>query len=305
MHGGAGDLRTEELAPALLREGTRELRAALRVGARVLSQGGSALDAVVEAVSLLEDCEFFNAGRGSVLRSDGSVAMDASVMEGGGRRGGAVAGVRRIRNPVRAARAVLEDGVHVLLIGDGAESLASAWGLPLAPESYFRTERRLAELERRRARPAGGENESRETVGAVALDARGSLAAATSTGGSTGSHAARVGDSPILGAGTWADDATCAVSATGQGELFVRTAFAHEIDATMRLRGVELEVACTQALSRVAALGGRGGCIALDRTGRVAMPFTTPAMPRGLIRADDPIPWLAMRADEPLAPDPD
>ncbi len=298
VHGGAGDLRREGLGSEPLRAARSQLVAALRAGERVLGRGGRALDAVVEAVSALEESACFNAGRGSVLRSDGRVAMDASVMEGSGERGGAVACVHRVRNPVRAAREVLEAGAHVLLIGEGAERFAAERGLALEPERYFVTERRAAELQRQRAgAPAAP---ARETVGAVALDDRGGLAAATSTGGTTGGDPARVGDSPILGAGTWARDATCAVSATGQGEIFVRTAFAHEVDAALRMAGVTLEQACELALARVRALGGRGGCIAVDAGGNVAMPFSTPAMPRGLIRSGDRAPALALYSGESL-----
>jgi isoaspartyl peptidase/L-asparaginase-like protein (Ntn-hydrolase superfamily) len=235
----------------------------------------------VAAVCALEDCEWLNAGRGSVLTAEGGVEMDAALMDGAARRAGAVAGLRRVCNPVLAARAVMEHSPHVLLAGEGAERFAQARGLALAPPESFVTELRRAQLARWRERasaPAGG-----GTVGAVARDARGHLAAATSTGGMTGKLAGRVSDSALVGAGTFADDATCAVSATGTGDAFIRAGFAHAVDAGLRHAGLALELACERALASVRALGGSGGCAALDREGRVALPFDTPVMARGVI----------------------
>jgi isoaspartyl peptidase/L-asparaginase-like protein (Ntn-hydrolase superfamily) len=277
VHGGAGG------PPASAAE-AEEVRAAiaesLRAGHARLAAGGAALDAVEAAVAILESHPLFNAGRGAALTSAGGVELDAAIMDGRSRALGAVACVRGLENPIRVARLVLERSPHVLLVGAGAEAFAAAHGVATVEPAALVTSARWADLERVRQadRPdvrGGG------TVGAVALDAAGHLAAATSTGGTTNQLPGRVGDSPLAGAGTWADDATCAVSATGSGELFVRSAFAHEVDARMRLLGAPLDAACEQALRRVGSLGGRGGCIAVDARGRVALPFTSAAMPRG------------------------
>lgn len=302
VHGGAGG--RGRLEPDAEREGVvrRAVCDALRAGYRVLEAGGSALDAVVEAVVVLEDCPALNAGRGAVLRSDGSVMFDASVMEGQERRAGGVAAVERLRNPIRAARAVLDAGEPVLLAGEAAERFALERGLDPAGADWFVTPLRTAQLERARAaRRTRLDHDGAGTVGAVARDAAGHLAAATSTGGMTGALPGRVGDSPVPGAGTWADDRSCAVSGTGEGEVFLRCAFAHEVDAGMRLRGLDLESACRSALTRVEALGGRGGCVAIDASGAVALPFSTAAMPRGCIGPDGE-PHFALLQDEPLRP---
>ena len=313
VHGGAGGRGPAVPDPERDTAVRAALAEALRAGQRVLAAGGPALHAAVEAVAVLEDCPALNAGRGAVLRSDGSVALDASVMDGRERRAGGVAAVRRLRNPVRAAHAVLSQSPHVLLTGPEAEAFALARGLEPAAEDWLVTPQRSAQLERARAAarvaldhdgppdsPADGGDDGAGTVGAVARDAEGHLAAATSTGGMTNSLPARVGDSPVPGAGTWADDATCAVSGTGEGEIFLRCAFAHEVDAQLRVGGLPLEEACERALARVVALGGRGGCAAIDTRGRVALPFNTFAMPRGML-GQDAEPRIALRRDEPLA----
>jgi len=271
IHGGAGQTARSELTAERESRIQRGLQDALAAGGRILERGGNALDAAVAAVVVLEDCEVFNAGRGAVLRDDGGVVHDASVMRGRDRASGAVASVRRIRNPSLAALEVLREGRHVLLSGPGAESFAREHCVELVDPSYF-----IVAPTVRDDAGAGG------TVGAVARDVNGGLAAVTSTGGMTGASACRIGDSPIVGAGTWADDATCAVSATGTGEHFVRSAFAHEVDAGMRLAGLDLDTACTRALARVRAVGGRGGCIAIDSAGRTCLRFDTLAMPRGI-----------------------
>jgi beta-aspartyl-peptidase (threonine type) len=270
----------------------RGLRLALGRGSEVLERGGSALDAAVAAVSTLEDEPSFNAGRGSVLRSDGGVRMDASVMLGEGQRAGAVSLVQTVQNPVQLARYVMERGREVLIMGADAEELARAAGLSIHAPGWFLTPHRTEQLERLRGREAGmaldhdvpamggPSAEEGQTVGAVALDTRGHLAAATSTGGMTNASPGRVGDSPIIGAGTWASDETCAVSATGSGEFFIRAAFAHGVHCRMAWTGSDLQQATRSALDEVVRLGGHGGCVALDATGRICMPFTTLAMPR-------------------------
>ena len=279
VHGGAGDGLTK-LSPAR-REATRlGLEAALRAGADHLRRGGSSLDAVVAAVKVLEDSPEFNAGRGSVLTSEGTVETDASVADGNRRRVGAVTVCRGVRYPVEAARAVLERTDHVLLAGDAVAELAERWGLERKEQAWFVTERAVDQLRRMQA-AAGTPTAPGETVGGVARDNDGHLAAATSTGGRVGKLPGRVGDSPVVGAGTWADDRTCAVSATGHGEAFLLAAFAHEVDALVRLSGLGIDDACHRALDAVSWHSGRGGCIAVDSAGTVTMPFNTAGMARG------------------------
>lgn len=266
------------------------LAAALRAGLAVLAGGGAALEAVLAAVTVLEDDEEWNAGRGSALTAVGTVEMDAAVADGRARRLGGVAAVTGVRHPVLAARAVMDDGRHVLLAGPGAEAFARDAGLAFEPEEWFITDRRRRALARwpgaARMPTVGG-----STVGAVARDAGGHLAAATSTGGRTGQLPGRVGDSPVPGAGTWAEDSTCAVSATGVGEAFLRAAFAHEVDARLRLEGAALDAACREALAAVTAAGGDGGCIAVSAEGPPVMPFTTALMHRGCVEVGGPI-WV-------------
>jgi isoaspartyl peptidase/L-asparaginase-like protein (Ntn-hydrolase superfamily) len=292
VHGGAG---APPAGAAEEKEVRRALAESLRAGFEVLADGGAALDAVERAVVVLEDHPLFNAGKGAALTATGEVELDAAIMDGRTRAAGAVACLRGFANPVRAARLVLERSPHALLVGSGAEAFAAAHGLPRVDPGALVTAARFADLERvRRAERRDGRG---GTVGAVARDAAGHLAAATSTGGVTNQLPGRVGDSPLIGAGTFADDATCAVSATGAGEAFVRAVFAHEVDARMRHLGAPLEAACRGALEGVAALGARGGCVAVDRAGRVALPFTSPAMSRGWVGADGE-PRVAIGAGE-------
>jgi L-asparaginase / beta-aspartyl-peptidase len=277
IHGGAGVMRAIPAArQALYRAG---LERALESGYQVLVDGGKSVDAVTAAVMALEDDPLFNAGRGAVYNADGAHEFDASIMEGSTLRAGAVAAVSRIRNPVLAARAVMEKSPHVLLAGKAAEKFAREHGLRFERNAYFHTAERLAALRKGLKRHHG-------TVGAVALDRHGDLAAATSTGGYTGKLAGRVGDSPIVGAGTYADNRTAAVSGTGWGEAFIRVAAAHEVSARMRLRREPLMQASRQALKAIARLGGDGGIVAVDRRGNVAMPFTSEGMFRACVQAD-------------------
>jgi L-asparaginase/beta-aspartyl-peptidase (threonine type) len=286
VHGGAGD-GIARLSPERRRAADRGLRAALRGGADLLARERSAVDAVVAAVKVLEDAAEFNAGRGSVLTEDGTVETDAAVADGRRRRAGAVAAGRGVRNPVEAARAVMERTEHVLVAGDAVARLAVRWGLELEPEEWFVTDNAREQL--RRALAPG------ETVGAVARDRDGHQAAAASTGGRVAQLRGRVGDSPVIGAGIWADDRTCAVSATGHGEAFVMAAFAHEVDARMRLSGAGIAAACDGALQAVSARGGKGGCIAVDAAGNLAMPFTTAGMFRGFTDASGEMVTAAVR----------
>jgi L-asparaginase / beta-aspartyl-peptidase len=297
IHGGAGALQASRVPDERLEAMRRDLALSLDTGLDVLGRGGAALDAVVAAVAVLEDSPVFNAGRGAVLRNDGTVRLDASVMAGDG-RAGAVCLVRSTKNPVRVARALLERGREVLLAGEEADRFAREQGLESCPNEYFVTDYRREQLERLVKREGMAldhdvavpgvqrPGDEGQTVGAVALDAQGHLAAATSTGGLTNAAPGRVGDSPIIGAGTWASDETAAVSATGSGELFIRAAFAHDVHARIAWRTLDLEAATREALAGVVALGGRGGCVAVDRRGRVVAPFTTSAMPRAFRAAD-------------------
>ena len=284
IHGGAGPSPAGEPDGGASRwpRQSEGLTVALRTGLAVLSDGGPALEAVIAAVAVLEDDEQWNAGRGSALTRAGTVEMDAAVADGRSRRLAGVACVTGVRHPVEAARAVLDDGRHVLLAGPGAEDIARSAGLDFEPPDWFVTERRRQALE----------HFSVGTVGAVARDHNGHLAAATSTGGRTGQLPGRIGDSPIPGAGTWADDATCAVSATGIGEAFLRAAFAHEVDARLRLSGVDLDTACREALAAVHAAGGDGGCIAVAPAGPPVLPFSTALMHRGWGEVGGPL-WVA------------
>lgn len=306
IHGGAGTIPRAALTGGKEAEYRAGLMAALEAGAAVLRAGGTAGDAVVEAVRALEDCPLFNAGRGSTFTSDGTIEMDAALMLGEG-RAGAVTGVTRIRNPITAARAVLEGGRHVLLAGAAADAFAAAAGLETAPANYFRTGHRLAQLEAARGQDRVALDHDvparMGTVGAVARDAAGRLAAATSTGGMTNKRPGRVGDCPVLGAGTWADG-TVAISCTGTGEAFIRAAAAHEISARMRHLGETLEQACARVIGTdVPAAGGRGGLIAVDASGHAALPFNTEGMYRGVWRAGG-APTVAIHEDADPAPAP-
>jgi beta-aspartyl-peptidase (threonine type) len=263
VHGGAGAIPGERHD-----EARAALRAALQAGGAVLGRGGAAIDAVQAAVQVMEEGGAFNAGKGAVRASDGSVSLDAAVMEGAGRRAGAVAALTGFPGAVAAARLVCDRTSHVLLAGPGAEAFAAAQGLARVDPGYF-------------VRPGVAARSAPGTVGAVAVDRRGGLAAATSTGGISGKLPGRVGDSPIVGAGTWAD-ARCAISATGDGELFIRAVFAYRI-ATLVEAGVPLDEATRRALDEVVRLGGAGGCVALTAEGAAAMTFVTPGMSRGTL----------------------
>jgi beta-aspartyl-peptidase (threonine type) len=296
IHGGAGTLRRDAMSPArgvLYHAG---LGRALNAGRAILAAGGSALDAVAAAVVALEDDRLFNAGRGAVFTSAGTQEMDAAIMEGREHRAGAVAGIFGPKNPILAARAVMEHTPHVLLIGEGALALCRAERLVFADRDYFYTAARwrahrqiLARQTRAgQARGAAENDEARRhgTVGAVARDRHGDLAAATSTGGMTGKLPGRVGDTPIIGAGTYADNASCAVSATGHGEFFIRFGVAHEIAARIAHRGQQLEGAARSVIDELGRLGGSGGLVAVGRDGELALPFNCSGMYRGYVKED-------------------
>ena len=267
--------------------------------------GGSSLDAVTRAVTLLEDSPHFNAGRGAVFNAEGRNELDASIMEGADRRAGAVAAVHNVRNPILLARKVMTDSVHVMLMGEGAESFAREQGIAFEEDAYFHTDYRWQQLQKARASDQPGATYLSETpdqwfstVGAVALDRDGNLAAATSTGGMTNKRSGRVGDSPIIGAGTYADNRSCAVSATGHGEYFIRATVARDICARLQYTGVGLAEATGQVINeQLTAMGGQGGVIAVDPAGTIALTFNTPGMYRASIDAKGRL-YVAIFGDE-------
>ena len=282
IHGGAGTLPRADMSAEAERRYRSGLREAIDAGFEVLQEGGTSMDAVTRAVVLLEDNPLFNAGKGAVFTLDGRNELDASIMDGSTLRAGAVSGVTRIRNPVTLARAVMEKSEHVMLAGTGAEEFAAAQGFSFVPQSYFHTPERWQQLERIRRGDAGLSALTIShigTVGAVAVDAHGGLAAATSTGGMTGKRYQRIGDSPIIGAGTYADNRSCAVSATGHGEVFIRTVVAHDISARMRFGGRSIGAAVREVvLGELPPLGGEGGVIAIDARGEIAIEFNSEGM---------------------------
>lgn len=284
IHGGAGAMPRDRLSPEAQQRLHAGLQSALDAGYAVLERGGSSLDAVTAAVRVLEDDPQFNAGRGAVLTHDGAAELDASIMDGRSLRAGAVAGVRHVKNPIELARLVMDKSPHVFLIGSGAEEFALAQGLTLVPNEYFRTPERERQLERAKQseRAGGAKTSATGTVGAVALDRDGNLAAATSTGGMTNKRHGRVGDSPIIGAGTYARNGVCAVSATGHGEAFIRAVAAYHVCLSVEQRGLTLEQAVREVLhERIGALGARGGIIAIDARGNAVLEFTAEGMFRG------------------------
>ncbi|WP_246359717.1 isoaspartyl peptidase/L-asparaginase family protein [Stakelama sediminis] len=291
IHGGAGIIERDRVTPEQEVAVRTGMNAALDAGTAVLKQGGSAMDAVEAAIRVLEDDPNFNAGRGAVYTWDGRNELDASIMDGRTRDAGAVAGVGVVRHPISLARAVMEHSPHVMLSGKGAEEFAREQKLEIVPPGWFGTERRREQLDRLR----GNDKLSwfdidlkYGTVGAVARDAQGHVAAATSTGGLTGKRWDRIGDSPIIGAGTYADDRACAVSATGAGEYFIREGVAHEICARVRFTGETLKQAADAVMAEVKDLGGTGGVILTGPTGEMAWSFNTPGMYRAKVSADTP-----------------
>lgn len=293
IHGGAGTIQRKDLSPEKEHEYRTALQAALKVGYDKLVKGGSSLDAVEAAVRLMEDSPLFNAGKGAVFTHEGRNELDASIMDGRTRAAGAVAGVTIIRNPITAARRVMERSNHVILAGHGAEMFATEQGLEIVDPSYFWTERRWKALQEELLKEKGsstqpGPTEKKfGTVGAVALDRNGNLAAATSTGGMTNKRFGRLGDSPIIGAGNYADNSTCAVSGTGHGEFFIRWAVAHEIASRMRYANEPLARAAAAVIDELKSVKGEGGVIALDAKGNIAMPFNTSGMYRGYMKAGE------------------
>ncbi len=290
IHGGAGTISPDKITPEMERDLRAGLQQALEAGHAVLRDGGSSLDSVIAAVCVLEDDPLFNAGRGAVFTSAGTHEMDAAIMDGKNLAAGAVGSVKGIRNPILLAHAVMERSPHVMLSGQGAEDFARELGLETADEKYFYTAQRWEALERVRQgqgeKFAFSDQDRHGTVGAVALDQAGNLSAATSTGGNTNKRPGRIGDTPIIGGGTYANNRTCAVSATGDGEFFIRAVAGHDLSALMEYRGMNLADAARTVLDHVAALGGTGGLIAIDREGNIALPFNTTGMYRASVGVD-------------------
>lgn len=299
IHGGAGTITRSKLTVELEQAYTQVLAQSLTAGYAVLAAGGSSIDAVIAAIVVMEDSPLFNAGKGAVFNNSGRNELDASIMDGFTRMAGAVAAVTTIRNPIRAAHAVMTKSAHVMLIGQGADAFAAEKGLEIVDPSYFYTQFRWNQLQKAIAEervlrdhdvdpdtPQPGRDEKRGTVGAVALDRQGNLAAGTSTGGLTNKRFGRVGDSAVIGAGTYADNRSVAVSGTGTGEMFIRTAAAFNTAAQIRLQRIPITEAADNTLAEIAAIGGDGGLIVLDAKGDYAMRFNTRGMYRGTIGSD-------------------
>jgi len=295
IHGGAGTLMTGAVSPDREKAYHEKLSEALLAGYNVLKQGGTSVDAVEAAVRVMEDCPLFNSGKGSVFNSDGKNEMDAAIMNGKNLKAGAIAEVMTIRNPISAAKAVMEKSKHVLLASHGAEQFAKESGLEIVDPSYFYDEERHEQWLATKDKdvnawagdsiplPTGASEKKFGTVGAVALDSHGNLAAATSTGGINNKKFGRIGDCPIIGAGTYANNKTCAVSCTGEGEFFIRNVAAYDISALMEYKNLTLAQATTEVVKKVAQLGGEGGLISIDSQGTISAPFNTASMFRGWI----------------------
>jgi len=304
IHGGAGTILPGRMTADQEKEYREALKASLFAGYNILKDKGSSLDAVVAAINVMEDSPLFNAGKGAVFTHEGKNEMDASIMNGADLNAGAVAGVTTIKNPINAARAVMEKSEHVMLSGKGAEEFAGMAGLEIVSPDYFKTENRWKGLQRilkddssktsldhdetLHPKSDQGNDEKFGTVGAVALDHTGSLAAGTSTGGMTNKKYGRIGDSPIIGAGTYANRHV-GISSTGWGEFYIRSVAAYDVAALMEYKGLKLEEASRMVIQKIEHLGGDGGMIALDSEGNVAMPFNTAGMYRGTITADGEI----------------
>ena len=299
IHGGAGNLVKMKLTPEEEESYKQALDAALAMGSSILANGGTSVEAVEAAITSLEDCPLFNAGKGAVFTHDGHNDLDAAIMNGANLECGAVAGVRRIKNPISLARKVMEESEFILLHSEGAEEFTKEQGIEWVDTSYFYTQHRWeqlqeaieddkTELDHSEKKKASSDNKPREekfgTVGCVALDVHGNIAAGTSTGGLTNKRYGRIGDSPLIGSGTYADNATCAVSCTGKGEDFIRLNVAHDIASMIRYAQIDLLSACDSVvMKKLKEIKGRGGCIAIDKQGNIAMPFTTTGMFRGSI----------------------
>ncbi|MCE4562730.1 isoaspartyl peptidase/L-asparaginase [Maribellus sp. CM-23] len=286
IHGGAGIMSKERINEAARSEYKAKLNEALEVGNKMLAEGATATDVVVKVINIMEDSPLFNAGKGAVFTHEGVNELDASIMEGKTLNAGAVAGVRDIKNPINAARAVMEHSEHVMLSGPGASQFAKEQGLEIVPNTYFYTESRyqsLQQLLKKERERTGKDNTG--TVGCVVLDSYGNLCAGTSTGGMTNKRYGRIGDSPVIGAGTYANNNTCAVSCTGHGEYYIRLGFARDISAMMEYKNLDLQTACREEINKLTNLGGTGGVIGVDKQGNIAMEFNTSGMFRGYLKS--------------------
>lgn len=286
IHGGAGNITPGNIPQQKADEYRKVLEHVLQTGDSILKRGGSSLDAVEACVRMMEDCPLFNAGKGAVFNAEGKNELDASIMDGKTGKAGAVAGIMTIKNPISAARAVMEKSQHVLLTGSGAEAFAREQGLEIVSPEYFFTKERYDSFlnARQKADSLNAIDKKYGTVGCVALDLNGNLAAATSTGGMMMKKYGRVGDSPIIGAGTYADNTTCAVSATGHGEYFIRNVVAYDISALMKYMRLSVKDASAEVImNKLKSQGGTGGVIAIDKYGNIAMPFNTAGMFRGYV----------------------
>ena len=281
IHGGAGVITRDKMTPEMDKEYRAALTVALNVGKKILIDGGSALDAVEKTINILEDNPLFNAGKGAVFNHDGKNELDAAIMDGSNLGAGSIAGVTDIKNPISAARRVMTNSPHVMLAGAGASQFAKEQGLEIVSPDYFYTDRRFNDLQEALKKEKMG------TVGCCALDRSGNLAAGTSTGGMTNKKYNRIGDAPIIGAGTYANNKTCAVSGTGHGEFFIRWTVAHDISALMEYKGLSLKEASELVVNdKLVKAGGSGGVICVDRLGNVSLPFNSPGMFRGFATAD-------------------
>lgn len=286
IHGGAGVMSKERMSEEQRIEYKAKLNEALLLGEDMLKNGAAATDVVVKVINVLEDSPLFNAGKGAVFTHDGVNELDASIMEGKTLNAGAVAGVRDIKNPISAARAVMDKSEHVMLSGIGASEFAKQQGLEIVPNKYFYTESRYQSLQQLLKQEREREKkDNMGTVGCVVLDTEGNLCAGTSTGGMTNKKYGRIGDAPIIGAGTYANNLTCAVSCTGHGEYYIRLGFARDISAMMEYKGLSVDEACREEINKLSAMDGTGGVIAVDAEGNIALEFNTSGMFRGYITA--------------------
>ena len=296
IHGGAGTILKENMSPELEKEYKDKIGQALKIGYDTLSKGGTSIDAVVVSIKILEDSPLFNAGKGSVFSAEEKNEMDASIMDGKSLKAGAIAGVHTIKNPITAARCVMEKSQHVMLVGKGAEKFAKTCKCEFADTSYFFNQKRWDQLQKAKQEELkqGSIKVKDEfgdkkfgTVGVVALDQYGNLAAGTSTGGMTNKKYGRGGDSPLIGAGTYANNKTCGVSCTGHGEFFIRSVVAYDVSALIEYKGMTVEQATNEVvMKKLKAIGGEGGLIAMDAKGNIAMPFNTSGMYRGYMKSD-------------------
>lgn len=291
IHGGAGRIVKENMTPEREAEYSNKIKEVLETGYKILDNGGSALDAVEAVIKIMEDSPLFNAGKGAVLTEKGVAELDASIMDGKTLSAGAVAGIKHVKSPITLARLVMEKSPHVMMISDGAEEFAKQNGLEMVENNYFITKERWESYQRILQREEEKKKaEKHGTVGAVALDKNGNIAAGTSTGGMMMKKFGRVGDAPIIGAGTYANNNTCGVSATGSGEYFIRIGVARDISALIEYKGMNLNEAADEVIKKVGDLGGNGGVICLDKFGNVAMPFNTEGMYRGFyISGENPV----------------